>query len=880
MDPIRRSKPFWRSALAPLSLGLLWPSLIGGIWFFILSEFGNPLPADALNLSLSRIQTSLTTTLDSDGEASAPELPLDVEGAERDLFDPGPTQEQAGTDQNAESEGSTLNALEPIEGFNPVALSEGGVTVGGTPTHALVSIHGELMVDEPMTHLGALKFHPDGSLVAFDLIPTGSETASLGQIKVFDLERVQEVASFAGFGPDWDQQAELTFYTPDFAAATYDMVTGEIFEHEDRSAMEYWNSPPMLNAQSVLEAQSAPEYFHPLSIRVRHLEYNYCRRGVPDNEVMEIPFEEYVARVLPAEVSPNWGMEALKAQAIVVRTYAWNKIRANRSGAYPFDISDWTNNQVMCDYRHSRTDQAAYETAGMILNSLPAQNTLPINTMYSAENAHPTVKHRYLSYLDSVADPNALGRKRNGHGWGLSQWGAKRLADQGLNYCQILGHYYQLIGISNFGAPETPLGCLLINGGSGYTNGTGVLIRPILSSGVSEATLEISEVLPPSPATPQATEPEPAATPAAASDAPISDVQPAADAEPTAIPTAETPPPAEAETPPDDSTPPEAEATPEVEVADPNPLPLPVTLPIARDPVLWQIPEYIASGTELQFTLRTEEHVLHTTTVMVDRESPGWLNISFLSSNSAEAIPMAVSAAPGDGVSVGYEWSWEQSSLQFTENSGGLSEDAMAVDGLVWTADPADHDAGTWYGPYTSMLPAELSYRALFRLKVPEILEGAADEFLDAEPIARLDVMHEGGTRTLGFRLLYATDFTRPAEFQNFGVDFHLFEELEDVEFRVHWMDSHTLTLDQVTVVSVPYWDWSNSNIEWPISSTSTGKLSFTVFDPAGNMSSLTTLGLDRTGRSQNLSILLQDCSLFGQCNADGLYPEAGRAVE
>ncbi|MBE9116010.1 SpoIID/LytB domain-containing protein [Lusitaniella coriacea LEGE 07157] len=38
-----------------------------------------------------------------------------------------------------------------------------------------------------------------------------------------------------------------------------------------------------------------------------------------------------------------------------------------------------------------------------------------------------------------------------GHGVGLSQWGAKALAEQGYNYRQILGHYYQNAALSRIG---------------------------------------------------------------------------------------------------------------------------------------------------------------------------------------------------------------------------------------------------------------------------------------------------------------------------------------------------------------------------------------------------------------------------------------------
>ena len=52
--------------------------------------------------------------------------------------------------------------------------------------------------------------------------------------------------------------------------------------------------------------------------------------------VNELPLEEYLAGVLKAEASEQWGMEMLRAQAIVARTYAAYHRQANQ--AKPFHI--------------------------------------------------------------------------------------------------------------------------------------------------------------------------------------------------------------------------------------------------------------------------------------------------------------------------------------------------------------------------------------------------------------------------------------------------------------------------------------------------------------------------------------------------------------
>jgi stage II sporulation protein D len=50
-----------------------------------------------------------------------------------------------------------------------------------------------------------------------------------------------------------------------------------------------------------------------------------------------------------------------------------------------------------------------------------------------------------VSYADGLFSVNGRGY---GHGLGMSQWGANSLAQQGLDYRQILGHYYQNVRLT------------------------------------------------------------------------------------------------------------------------------------------------------------------------------------------------------------------------------------------------------------------------------------------------------------------------------------------------------------------------------------------------------------------------------------------------
>ena len=845
MDPSRRSKPVWRSVIGPLTMGLLWPSILGGLWFFVLSEFGNPLAANAVNLR----------TTGSD--------PADT--------------------------GEVISQ----------AVGSPGFTVEGSITHARVLIGGTVVVDQEQAHLGAMQVDPSGAIVAFDIAPTGTETAALGQVHVYNMESGAEVASFPGYAPAWNETYGLTYVTPDHQAAAYNLETQATSVISAEPNLHVGESTFFDASSDEVTAQTtAPWSFHPKTIRVRHLSQNYCRKNVADNQIVEVPFEEYVARVLPAEVPPSWDMEALKAQAVAARTYAWNKIWQNRNNRNPFDISDWINNQVMCDYRTARTDQAAEETAGIILSVQGDARVLPLTAMYSAENGHPTRENTYVNYLKSIPDPNAVGKVRRGHGWGLSQLGAQRLAKQGLTYCQILGHYYQNIHINNFSDPDTPMGCLMANGGSGYARGSGLHLRALTSAGASTLRVvvsDVTEVSDPAPGNVAQTDdapvdestlpvvpdnnPEPdASTPLQALPDNTADDNPADEV--LAATSAETPVVAEGEFQAGTEWTVEVSEAAVLDSSAPVTTPttasnlevLPLTVSLPTDIRVWMFPSDVVSGTELELKLYSGETLLDTQLVTVDHLGPDWVELRVGAGNGA-TLPITVSATPGDGVSLGRDWTWEQSAFAYTTGSGAIFQEPGATDGLLWYAQPVTHDVGVWHGPYTGSLPAGRSYRAVFRLRVPDLERPYLKEAGPAELVAKLDVVHDEGTKTAGFRNLYVSDLRSRPGFQAFSVDFHLFEAETDVEFRVHWHDVVSLGLDQVMVVSLPYRNWQAQPLQWPrVPDAPLQNLQILPFDAADNPGTLFTLDLAGNASSSGAGLTDTDCSLYGDCDPD---PEA-----
>lgn len=84
--------------------------------------------------------------------------------------------------------------------------------------------------------------------------------------------------------------------------------------------------------------------------------------------VNEVSMEQYLKRVVPSEMPASYEKEALKAQAVCARTYAYRQIRANGYCQYGAHVDDSTTYQVYNNIvTDSRTDQAVEETGGQIL---------------------------------------------------------------------------------------------------------------------------------------------------------------------------------------------------------------------------------------------------------------------------------------------------------------------------------------------------------------------------------------------------------------------------------------------------------------------------------------------------------------------------------
>ncbi len=158
--------------------------------------------------------------------------------------------------------------------------------------------------------------------------------------------------------------------------------------------------------------------------------------------INDIPLEKYLQGVVPAEMPSSWAHDAHKAQAIAARSYALANL--GKRAKFGYDLKDTPEDQAYggASAETSNTNDAVYETEGIVL----IYDGKIIPAFYSASAGGKTrssgqVWTKDLAWLRSVPSYDD-GIKKNGHGVGMSQYGANNLAKKGYNAYQILKYFY------------------------------------------------------------------------------------------------------------------------------------------------------------------------------------------------------------------------------------------------------------------------------------------------------------------------------------------------------------------------------------------------------------------------------------------------------
>lgn len=190
----------------------------------------------------------------------------------------------------------------------------------------------------------------------------------------FDAETIRVLLMNTGFKSVFHPSAELTlnsdgvleYYDKKGEVRTEQLKAGDVLTvtPEDKR-LEYGrmvitpHQAEGITVTSIERSQGQPVYSGSLEIKAEE-------EGL--TLVNDLYLEDYLTKVVPSEMPPSYEKEALKAQAVCARTYAYRQIQSNSYSWYGAHVDDSTNYQVYNNTEtHSRSTQAVKETYGKML---------------------------------------------------------------------------------------------------------------------------------------------------------------------------------------------------------------------------------------------------------------------------------------------------------------------------------------------------------------------------------------------------------------------------------------------------------------------------------------------------------------------------------
>ena len=169
-----------------------------------------------------------------------------------------------------------------------------------------------------------------------------------------------------------------------------------------------------------------------------NMKYFNCAKDT----VKEIEFEEYIKCVVASEIG-NASLEACKAQAVACRTFAVQRgvlegkvisDDASKAQAFRADRTNYKN----CNAAVEATKGQVLMYGGKYIGAYYCHSNG--GRTYSCEEVWGSKRNYLIARKDEWT--LASGAKKNGHGIGLSQVGAKYAGEHGVGYREILSFYY------------------------------------------------------------------------------------------------------------------------------------------------------------------------------------------------------------------------------------------------------------------------------------------------------------------------------------------------------------------------------------------------------------------------------------------------------
>jgi hypothetical protein len=416
-----------------------------------------------------------------------------------------------------------------------------------------------------------------------------------------------------------------------------------------------------------------------------------------------------------------------------------------------FHVSDWVDNQHMCDATYAKSNTAVEATRGQYL----AYQGWPITAMYSAENSSPTRTNFNVGYLQAVDDPVSFGQARFGHGYGFSQWGGRRWAETyGWSYGPILLHYYTNVTLqagANTSNAAPPVAVLARPWHGFYVNSNHLLLATSVADDGGAVLTGTIWLTADSVTTP------------IFQDTPFSSQV---------------------------TYGPDISGWPERNLAT-----RPLTLSLTASDSLGQV----GQSQPVRFGLDRVPPTGVLTTPLDATGGPAFTGTAglpvFLSASDATAGVTHIALGPA-------EWAW--SGAAFTGDSGRVISDSLASDGWAWQARAGFDAPGAWFSPPLN-LPVNRPYRAYFRLRLSEVIQ--------LNEVLLLEVFETGegaSSEPLGLHRVRGVSARTADRYQEFHLDFWPKTPLGTtgfslpLSFKLTYHGLLDVTFDRVVVVDYP----------------------------------------------------------------------------
>lgn len=149
----------------------------------------------------------------------------------------------------------------------------------------------------------------------------------------------------------------------------------------------------------------------------------FMRLSTGDMTIVNIVgFDDYLRGVVPREISASWNYEAVKAQAVLSRTFALNN--RNKYQKYGFHLDNTTNSQAYAGVKieHEASDRAIAETHNQIVlyQGKPAQVFFFASSGGKTGTANDAWGGEDFPYLQSVEDPYENANQASYANWKLT----------------------------------------------------------------------------------------------------------------------------------------------------------------------------------------------------------------------------------------------------------------------------------------------------------------------------------------------------------------------------------------------------------------------------------------------------------------------------